>query len=49
MWIDPQRRLVEVVYPDRPAQYIEESQWSQWLVIDRLPGFSLDLYTVFSV
>jgi len=46
VWIDPQRRLVEVVYPDRPAQYAEESQL---LVIDKLPGFALDLHTVFSV
>jgi Uma2 family endonuclease len=46
VWIDPQRRLVEVVCPDRPAQYIEELQL---LVIDKLPGFSLDLNTVFSV
>jgi len=46
VWIDPQRRLVEVVYPDRPSQYIEESQL---LAIDKLPGFSLDLHAVFSV
>ena len=46
VWIDPQRHLVEVVYPDRPAQYAEESQL---LVIDKLPGFALDLHTVFSV
>jgi Uma2 family endonuclease len=46
VWIDPQRSLVEVVYPDRPARYIEESQS---LVIDKLPGFALDLRSVFSV
>ncbi len=46
VWIDLQRRLAEVLYPDRPAQYFEESQLP---TIDKLPGFSLDLRTLFSV
>lgn len=45
VWIDPQRRLAEVIYPDRPARYFEEGQP---LVIDKLPDFLLDLQTLFS-
>ncbi len=45
VWIDPQRRLVELIYPDRPAQYFEEGQS---LAIEKLPDFVLDLQTLFS-
>lgn len=45
VWIDPHRRLVELVYPDRPAQYFAEDQP---LAIDKLPNFSLDLRALFS-
>jgi hypothetical protein len=45
VWIDPRRRLVELIYPDRAAQYFEEGQP---LVIDKVPGFSLDLQTLLS-
>jgi hypothetical protein len=45
VWIDPRRRLVELIYPDRPAQYFEEGQP---LVFDKLPDFFLDLQTLFS-
>ena len=45
VWIDPQRRLIELIYPGRPVRYFEEGQP---LVIDMLPGFSLDLRTLFS-
>jgi len=45
VWMDPQRRLVELVYPDRPAQHFTEGQP---LVIDKLRDFLLDLQTLFS-
>src|SRR6266853_6620894 len=40
VWIDLDKRLVELIYPDRPLQYFQEDQP---LVIDKLPDFSLDL------
>ena len=46
VWIDLDTRLVELIYPDRPLQYFQEDQA---LVIDTLPGFSLDLKALFSV
>jgi len=45
VWIDSQRRVVELVYPDRPAQYFAEDQA---LAIDKLPNFFLDLRALFS-
>lgn len=45
VWIDPRRRLVELIYPDRPVQYFEEGQP---LVIDKLPDLFLDLQALFS-
>jgi len=45
LWIDPQRRLVELVYPDRPAQYFAEDQAP---AIGKLPNFFLDLRALFS-
>ncbi len=45
VWIDPRRRLVELIYPDRPVQYVEEGQP---LVIDKLPDLFLDLQALFS-
>ena len=44
VWIDLEKRLVELIYPDRPLQYFQEDQA---LVIDKLPGFSLDLKAIF--
>ena len=44
VWIDLDKRLVELIYPDRPLQFFGEEQP---LVIDRLPGFSLDLKSLF--
>jgi Uma2 family endonuclease len=46
VWIDPEKRLVELIYPDRPLEYFQEEQH---LVIAALPGFSLDLKDLFSV
>jgi len=46
VWIDLEKRLVELIYPDRPLQYFQEDQP---LIIDKLPGFSLDLKTLYSI
>ena len=46
VWFDLDKRLVELIYPERPLQYFEESQV---LVIDTVPGFSLDLKQLYSV
>jgi|SRR5579863_4756509 len=46
VWIDPEKRVAEVVHPDRPSRYFAEDQR---LVIDKLPDFSLDLKALFSV
>jgi len=45
VWFDLEKRLVELVYPDRALQYFEEGQP---LVIDTLPDFSLDLKELYS-
>lgn len=45
VWFDLEKRLVELVYPDRPLQYYREDQV---LTIDTLPAFSLDLKGLFS-
>lgn len=45
VWFDLEKRLVELVYPDRPLQYFEENQA---LVIDTVPGFSLDLRELYT-
>ena len=45
VWFDLERRLVELIYPDRPLQYFEENQA---LVIDTVPGFSLDLKALYT-
>jgi Uma2 family endonuclease len=46
VWINPIKRIAEVIYPDRPAQYYGEDEP---LVIDKLPDFSLNLKDLFSV
>jgi Uma2 family endonuclease len=45
VWFDLARRLAELIYPDRPLQYFGENQT---LVIDTLPGFSVDLKELYS-
>jgi hypothetical protein len=45
VWFDLERRLVELIYPDRPLQYFEENQT---LVIDAVPGLSLNLKVLYS-
>lgn len=46
VWIDPEKRLVELIYPDRPLEYFQEGQG---LLIATLPDFSLDLKDLFAV
>ncbi len=46
IWIDPQQRLIELIYPDRPLQYFQQDQL---LVIDKLPDFSLNLEDLYSI
>lgn len=44
--IDPEKRLVELIHPDRAAQYFEVGQH---LAIVNLPEFSLELKSLFSI
>jgi Uma2 family endonuclease len=46
VWIDPEKRLVELVYPERPLEYFQEGQS---LTIAALADFSLDLKDLFAV
>jgi len=46
VWFDLEKRLVELIYPDRPLQFYREDQV---VTIDVLTGFSLDLKDLFSV
>jgi Uma2 family endonuclease len=46
VWFDLERRLVELIYPDRPLQYYRRDQI---LTIDTVPDFSLDLKDLFSI
>ena len=40
VWIEPEKRFIELIYPDRPLEYILEGQS---LTIAGLPDFSLDV------
>ncbi len=44
VWIDLEKPLTEVIYPDRPPQYFSEDQA---LVIDQPLGLSLDLRSLY--
>jgi Uma2 family endonuclease len=46
VWFDLEKRLVELIHPDRPLQYYLEDQT---LTIDAVSGFSLDLKDLFSI
>lgn len=46
VWIDPEKRLIELIEPDQPIHFV---QGQQPLVISRLPGFQLipeDLFKI---
>src|SRR5579862_84561 len=45
VWINPKKRLAELIYPDRPAQFYSEEQP---VVIDKLPEYSLNLKDLFT-
>jgi Uma2 family endonuclease len=44
VWFDLEKRLVELIYPDRPLLYYRHDQT---LVIDTVPDFSLELKSLF--
>jgi Uma2 family endonuclease len=44
VWFDLEKRLVEMIHPNRPLQFLDENQV---LVIDTVPGFSLDLHDLY--
>ena len=46
VWIDPDKRLVELVYPNRPLEYFQEGQP---LIIAGLTDFSFDLEDLFAI
>ena len=45
VWIDPEKRFIEVVYPDRPLEYV---QAGEFLTIAGLPEFALDVRSLFT-
>jgi Uma2 family endonuclease len=45
VWFDLEKRLLELIYPDRPLQYFKENQI---LVIDTVPGFSFSLQELYN-
>jgi Uma2 family endonuclease len=45
VWIDPEKRFIEVVYPDRPLEYIQEGEF---LTIAGLAEFALDVRSLFT-
>ena len=45
VWIEPEKRFIELIYPDRPLEYILEGQS---LTIAGLPDFSLDVRSLFT-
>lgn len=46
VWIDPKTRMAEVIEPGRPARYFVEGES---VVIEKAPGFALDLKALFEV
>ena len=46
VWLDLEKRLVELIYPDRPLQYFVQDQI---LAIDTVPNFSLHLKQPYSI
>lgn len=46
MWIDLDHRLVELIGTDHRSQFLKEDQT---VVIDSLPGFALELKSLFAL
>jgi Uma2 family endonuclease len=45
VWIDPEKRLIELVYPDRPLEYVQEGEF---LTIAGVPEFALEVKSLFA-
>ena len=46
VWIDPEKRLVELIHPDQPLRFFRADEA---LIISYLPEFRLDLKQLFSL
>jgi Uma2 family endonuclease len=46
VWLDPQKKTAEVIFPNRPAQHFRAGQI---LTLPELPDFRLDLSALFSI
>ena len=45
VWIDPEKRFVELIYPDRPLEYVQEAEA---LTIAGVPEFALEVKSLFA-
>lgn len=45
VWIDPEKRFVELIYPDRPLEYVQEGEI---LTIAGVPEFALEVKSLFA-
>jgi Uma2 family endonuclease len=45
VWIDPEKRFIELVYPDRPLEYLQEGEL---LTIAGVAGFALEVKSLFT-
>jgi len=45
VWIDPEKRLIELVYPDRPLEYLQEGEF---LTIAGVAEFALEVKSLFA-
>jgi Uma2 family endonuclease len=45
VWVDPEKRLSEVVYPDRPLEHVQEGEF---LTLAGLPEFRLEVKSLFT-
>jgi Uma2 family endonuclease len=45
IWIDPEKRFIELIYPDRAPEYVQESEV---LSVTGVPEFSLAVKNLFA-
>jgi Uma2 family endonuclease len=45
VWVDPEKRFIELVYPDRPLEYLQEGES---LTIASVPEFALEVKSLFA-
>jgi Uma2 family endonuclease len=45
VWIDPEKRFIELIYPNRPLEYIQEGEF---LTIAGVPEFALEVKSLFT-